>query len=85
MTKRLLSSLLPVALALSAGCMFSKKPAEPKEPATMVGEVEGSLRQRWIEKRSAELVAQGVAADAARVQATEEFRAKYSFTGAAQK
>ena len=85
MTKRLLLPTLTIAIVLSGGCLFSKKTAQPKEPATMAGEVEASLKQRWIDKRSAELVALGVAADAARAQAAEEFRVKYSFTGAAQK
>jgi hypothetical protein len=84
MTKRLLLPTLAFAAALTGGCLFSKS-AKPKEPPSMVGENEASLRQRWIERRAAELVAQGVAADAARAQAAEEFRAKYSYPGAAQK
>ena len=85
MTQRLLLPALTIAVALSGGCMFSKKSASPKETPTMAGETETSLRQRWIDKRAGELAAQGLAADAARAQATEEFRQKYSFTGAAQK
>jgi len=85
MTKRPFLPVLLAAVALCGGCLFAKKSAKPKEDPAMTSETEDSLKQRWIEKRTAELVAQGVAADAARAQATEEFRTKYSFTGAAQK
>jgi len=82
MTKRLIPSCLAAVVALSAGCMHSKK---PKENTSITGETEDTLKQRWIDKRTTELVAQGVTAEAARAQATTEFKAKYSFTGAAQK
>ena len=86
MTKHhLLLPVLAFAVVLSGGCSLFKKSAKPKESPTLAGEAEDSLKQRWVDKRTAELVAQGAAADAARAQATEEFRAKYSYTGAAQK
>ncbi len=85
MTQRLLLSSLCLATLLTSGCLFSKKTAEPKENPSIPGAVEESLRQRWIEKRAAELVAQGKAADVARTQADAEFRERYGFTGAAQK
>jgi hypothetical protein len=85
MAKRFLLPALACAVAFSGGCLFAKKPAKPRENPAISAEIEDSLRQRWIEKRTAELVAQGVAADAARAQATEEFRVKYAYTGAAQK
>jgi hypothetical protein len=76
---------LVAAATLSGGCLFSKKSAAPKETTTLSGETEDSLRQRWVERRAAELVAQGVAPETARAQAAAEFREKYSFTGAAKK
>ena len=86
MTKRLfLSALLVVSAALAGGCSMFKKSSAPKENPSIAGQTEDSLKQRWIERRASELVAQGVAAEAARTQAAEEFRTKYAYTGAAQK
>jgi len=86
MTKRQrLLTLFIAAGALTGGCSMTKKPAKSTENPSLAGQTEDSLRQRWIDKRAAELVAQGGAADAARGQATEEFRAKFPYMGAAQK
>ena len=85
MTQRLLLTSLCLAALLSSGCLFSKKTAAPKENPSIPGSVEESLRQRWVDKRVGELVAQGKTAEAARVQAAEEFRERYGYTGAAQK
>jgi hypothetical protein len=76
---------LALTVALSGGCSLIKKSAKPTESPALAGETEASLKQRWTEKRVTELVAQGATADAARAQAAEEFRAKYSYTGVAQK
>ena len=86
MTKRLLlPALFVAATALAGGCSMFKKSSAPKENPSIAGQTEDSLRQRWIERRAGELVAQGAAPEAARAQAAEEFRTKYAFTGAAQK
>ena len=86
MTKRLfLPTLIAAAVALASGCLMMKKSAKPKENPSIASETEDGLKHRWIDRRAAELTAQGLAADAARAQATEEFRAKYPYTGAAQK
>ena len=86
MTKRLiLPALITTAVALAGGCSLMKKSAKPRENTSIASETEDGLKQRWIDRRAAELVAQGAAAEAARAQATEEFRAKYPYTGAAQK
>lgn len=77
MTKLLLVALAAATLALSTGCLFSKK--KPKESSAIAGEVEETFRRRWLDKRVAELVAQGTAADAARLQADTEFQERYSF------
>jgi hypothetical protein len=85
MTQRLLLSSLCLAALLASGCVFSKKTAGPKENPSIPGSVEENLRVRWIEKRAAELVAQGKTAEVARTQADTEFRERYGYTGAAQK
>lgn len=76
---------LSLPLAFSSGCLFSKKNRKPKENPAVVAETEEAFRQRFVDKRSAELVERGVAADVARNQAMEEFRVRYSYTTAAKK
>lgn len=81
---------LVIALAASflvlTGCnVFSKGPKEPKESKAIAGQVEEEFKQRWIEKRAAELMTRGVAPDIARGQAIEEFCLNYSYTTAAGK
>jgi hypothetical protein len=85
--KRLVPLILAAALLANAGChMFSKKkhPATPKESLTVATDVEKDFMHRWIEKRTAELVAQGEPSLAAQLQATSEFKAKYRYTDAAR-
>ncbi|MBI5771019.1 MAG: hypothetical protein HZA93_24800 [Verrucomicrobia bacterium] len=85
-TTRTFTLLFAVAALGASGCsMFSKKPAQPKENPSISGQTEDSLRQRWIDRRAAELAAQGTAAEAARTQAEREFREKFPYTGAAKK
>ena len=80
MTHRPLLTCLALCAVLSAGCsMFSKKSATPKETKAPAAETEQLLRQRWVDKRAAELVAQGQSADAARTQATAEFKEHYGY------
>lgn len=85
MTQRLLLAALGLSVLLSTGCLFSKKTPKSTENPSIPGSVEESLKVRWVEKRAAELVAQGKTAEAARVQASAEFAEKYGYTGAAQK
>lgn len=85
MTKALLLLVSIVTLALSAGCLFSKKAPRAKDNSAISADVEESFRQRWLEKRTGELTAQGTAAPAARTQAENEFRERFGFTRAAQK
>ena len=86
MTQRLLFPvLLALAAALASGCSMMKKSPAPTENPSIAGQTEDSLKQRWIERRAAELVAQGLAADAARAKATDEFREKYPYAGGGQK
>jgi len=84
MTRRLLPTLLSLVAVLSAGCLHLKK-SPPKPAESLTGEVEADFKMRWVDKRAAELIAQGQMADAARAQATAEFKERYGFTGAAQK
>jgi hypothetical protein len=84
--KRSLIFLLLLPLALLAGCEHSKKPKKPKDPAedpAVATEIEESFKQRWVEKRSAELIALGERPDLARQQALDEFKLHYGYTHAA--
>ena len=85
MTQRPSLTLLALAFLLTTGCLSSKKSSAPKENSAIAGSVEEGFKLRWIDKRAAELVTQGKTADAARTQATDEFRERYAFTSAAQK
>lgn len=76
---RLLLSVLVLAAAAS-GCTLFRKSSRPKENPAISSEVEENFRRRWVEKRSAELVAQGTAAAAAQTQAENEFRERYDFS-----
>lgn len=79
---RLVSFLaLTVLAAAFSGCALArKKEAKPKETSAIASEVEAGFRQRWLDKRVAELAAQGVAPAAARAQAAGEFTERYPFT-----
>ena len=86
--KRLVPLALAAALFATPRChMFSKKknPAAPKESPTVATDVEKDFMHRWIDKRAARTRRRGQAAPtAARAQATAEFKAKFSYTDAAQ-
>jgi hypothetical protein len=81
--KRPLLFTLLVLVTLSTGCFHKSK--KPKESTAIASEVEETLKQRFVEKRSAELVAQGLRADLARQQAIDEFRDRFGYTHAAGK
>lgn len=85
MTRTILVSALVALMPFASGCTFFKKSDRPKESSAISAEVEETFRRRWLERRSAELVAQGVAAEAARTQAEGEFREKYGFAQPARK
>lgn len=84
MTKRLLLSSLALAVVFSTGCLHFKKNLQPKDP-TITGQVETDFRQRWVDKRTAELVAQGKAEGVARTQATSEFHERYEYLDTTKK
>jgi hypothetical protein len=89
--KRLLPLTLASLLFLCAGCAlwpFGHKPAQTsqvkvKQSSKVSTEVELEFRQRWTDKRTSDLVAQGMTPEAAKAQALEEFRVKYAYTHAA--
>jgi hypothetical protein len=81
--KRLLLLALVLLPVLSTSCFHHKK--KPKENPAIASDVEETLKQRFIEKRSAELIALGRRPDLARQQAIDEFRDRYGYTHAAGK
>jgi hypothetical protein len=85
MIKAFLYTLCIASLCWSSGCLFSKKGSRTKESSAISADVEESFRRRWVDKRAAELTAQGTAADAARMRAETEFSDRYGFTRAGKK
>jgi hypothetical protein len=85
MTKLIVHAALLAALIFSTGCVFSRKKDTARESSAISSDVEAIFRQRWIDKRIAELAAQGTAAAAARTQAEQEFRERYQFESRARK
>jgi len=84
--KRTLSICLILSCAsLFAGCLFSRKNAKPKEDPSIAANIEATFKQRWVDKRTGELKATGLAPAAAQAQAEAEFSERYNFTGPAKK
>ena len=79
MKKVFLVATLVALMPLAGGCSLFSKKARAKESTAIAGEVEATFRQRWVDKRVGELVAQGMAAEAARAQAGREFDERYQF------
>jgi hypothetical protein len=79
---------LAAVLVADSGChLFSKKKKQdgpPKQNPAVATDVEKDFMHRWIDKRTADLVAQGSSQDAAKAQAEAEFKAKYAYTDAAR-
>ncbi len=89
MKRTTLLFIAAVAAALCAGCSmsmpFSKKSDKPKDTGAIATQTDAELKQRWVERRTAELVAKGTDATAAKTQAEAEFNEKYSYTSSAKK
>ena len=84
MTTRFPLYILAAALAVvGPACHIIKRKA-PKENPNITTDVEAGFKQRWIDKRAAELTAAGTAAPAARQQAEKEFSATYSYLRTAE-
>jgi hypothetical protein len=85
--KRLVPAALTLALFANLGChMFSKSknPAAPKESSTVAADDERDFMNRWLDKRTADLVTAGTPTGAARAQAVAEFKEKYSYLASAK-
>lgn len=83
MTSRfILCSLAAAFLAAGTACHIFTKTKAPKESPNVAIDVETGFKQRWIDKRAADLTAAGTAA-AARAQAEKEFRETYGYLRAA--
>jgi hypothetical protein len=85
MNKALFLTVLVVFAAGSAGCSLFRKSDRTKESSAIARDVEETFRRRWVDKRTAEIVAQGTASTVARTQAENEFREQFAFAGGAKK
>ena len=77
--------LLPAALCLLIICLAASLQDKPKtrpadESPAVATSVEKDFKVRWVEKRSSDLIGQGVSADAAHAQAVSEFDSKFPDT-----
>jgi hypothetical protein len=84
MKRPLFFALFAVVTHLS-GCSHFRKEPTIKESSTIAAETDENMRQRFVDRRASELVAQGVTAEAARTQAAAEYKARYSYTSSAKK
>lgn len=82
MSRRFIFTALACVVTLTSGCTLFRKSSKPKESSAISSEIEENFRRRWVDNRIAELVAQGMAAEAARPQAEREFRERFGFTRA---
>jgi hypothetical protein len=85
--KRLVPFALCAVLLASSAChIFSSKknPAAPKESKTLAADDEKDFMHRWIDKRAADLMAQGTLPSAAHDQAVADFKATFTYMKAAQ-
>ena len=79
MTTRFPLFILAATLAVMGTACHLIKPKAPKENPNITTDVETGFKQRWIDKRAAELTAAGTDATAARQQAEKEFSSTYSY------
>lgn len=77
--------LAALVLGSASGCNLFRKSKKPKQNPAIAAELETDFRQRWIDRRAAELTAQGLEAPAAGQQATKEFSEKFPYIGAQEK
>jgi hypothetical protein len=81
----LLLFLVVMVAVAGSGCSFFKKSKKPKQSTELASETEGDFRQRWIDKRVADLTAAGTEASAAHTQAEAEFREKFPYIRSGKK
>ena len=86
--KRLSPLALTLAAALCAGgCshvpFFGRKkpdaPLKEKSNPHVATEMERQFAQRWLDKRTGDLVASGLSPEAARAQANQEYQQKFNY------
>lgn len=75
----ILLCLAVLVLGAASGCNLFRKSKKPKQNPAIAAELETSYRQRWLDRRAAELATQGVEAAAAREQAEKEFHEKFPY------
>ena len=74
-----LACLAALVLLSASGCHLFHKSKKPKESTAIASEVETNFRNRWIDRRVAELTAAGTDATAAHQQAAREFQQRYPY------
>jgi len=74
-----LACLAAFVLLSSPGCHWFRKSNKPKENPAIASEVETDFRNRWIDRRIAEITAGGTDAVTARTQAEREFQQRYPY------
>ncbi|HVU25640.1 MAG TPA: hypothetical protein VHE13_16035 [Opitutus sp.] len=74
-----LASFAAFVLLSAPGCHWFHKSKKPKESPAIASEVETNFRDRWLDRRVAELTAAGTEATAARQQAEREFKERYPY------
>ena len=79
MTTRFPLLILTAALTVAGTACHSLKSKAPKDNPNVAIEVEAAFKQRWIDKRVAELTVAGTDATTAHAQAEKDFRATYSY------
>jgi hypothetical protein len=84
MTTRFPLFILTAALTVAGTACHSLKTKAPKDNPNVAIEVEAGFKQRWIDKRVAELTAAGTDATAAHAQAEKEFHSAYGYLRAAE-
>jgi hypothetical protein len=83
MTTRFPLFILTAALTVAGTACHSLKSKAPKDNPNVAIEVEATFKQRWIDKRVAELSAAGTDATTAHTQAENDFHVAYPYVRAA--
>lgn len=75
----ILLCLAALVFSGASGCNLFRKSKKPKENPAIASQLEADFRQRWLDRRIAELTAGGAEPALARQQAETEFRERYPF------
>jgi hypothetical protein len=73
--------LAMLVLGSASGCNLFRKSKKPKQNPAIAAELETDFRQRWIDRRAAELTAQGMEGPAAGEQAVKDFSERFPYVG----